>query len=79
MNKPSKFALALAFAAISATGVASAQTVDNWKNGSNELIWKNGSNELCWQNNFWTPATAAAECVQKSTKASQSNGRQSFD
>jgi OOP family OmpA-OmpF porin len=66
MNKPSKFALALAFAAISATGIASAQTVDNWKNGSNELIWKNGSNELCWQNNFWTPATAAAECVKKS-------------
>jgi len=62
MNKPSKFALALAFAAISATGVASAQTVDNWKNGSNELIWKNGSNELCWQNNFWTPATASADC-----------------
>jgi len=68
MNKPSKFALALAFAAISATGVASAQTVDNWKNGSNELIWKNGSNELCWQNNFWTPATAAAECVKKTAQ-----------
>jgi OOP family OmpA-OmpF porin len=66
MNKPSKFALALAFAAFTATGVASAQTVDNWKNGSGELIWKNGSNELCWQNNFWTPATAAAECVKKS-------------
>jgi len=65
MNKPSKFALALAFAAVTATGVASAQTVDNWKNGSNELIWKNGSNELCWQNNFWTPATAAAEGVKK--------------
>lgn len=67
MNKPSKFALALAFAAFTATGVASAQTVDNWKNGSNELIWKNGSNELCWQDNFWTPATAAAECVKKSS------------
>jgi OOP family OmpA-OmpF porin len=66
MNKPSKFALALAFAAFTATGVASAQTVDNWKNGSGELIWKNGSNELCWQDNFWTPATAAAECVKKS-------------
>lgn len=65
MNKPSKFALALAFAAFTATGVASAQTVDNWKNGSGELIWKNGSNELCWQDNFWTPATAAAECVKK--------------
>ena len=67
MNKPSKFALALAFAAFTATGVASAQTVDNWKNGSGELIWKNGSNELCWQDNFWTPATAAAECVKKSS------------
>lgn len=66
MNKPSKFALAFAFAALTATGVASAQTVDNWKNGSNELIWKNGTNELCWQDNFWTPATAAAECVKKS-------------
>ena len=68
MNKPSKFALALAFAAFTATGVASAQTVDNWKNGSNELIWKNGSNELCWQDNFWTPATAAAECVKKTAQ-----------
>ena len=68
MNKPSKFALALAFAAFTATGVASAQTVDNWKNGSGELIWKNGSNELCWQDNFWTPATAAAECVKKTAK-----------
>jgi OOP family OmpA-OmpF porin len=65
MNKPSKFALAFAFAAFTATGAASAQTVDNWKNGSGELIWKNGSNELCWQDNFWTPATAAAECVKK--------------
>ena len=36
MNKPSKFALALAFAAVTASGVASAQTypqtVDNWRN-----------------------------------------------
>ena len=37
MNKPSKFALALAFAAFTATGVASAQTVDNWKNGDGTL------------------------------------------
>jgi OOP family OmpA-OmpF porin len=62
MNKPSKFALALAFAAIAASGVASAQTVDNWKNGSNELVWKNGTNELCWRDNFWTPATGVVGC-----------------
>ncbi len=62
MNKPSKFALALAFAAITASGVASAQTVDNWKNGSNELVWKNGTNELCWRDAFWTPATGVPGC-----------------
>jgi OOP family OmpA-OmpF porin len=62
MNKPSKFALALAFAAFTATGAASAQTVDNWKNGSNELIWMNGTNEHCWRDAFWTPATAAQGC-----------------
>lgn len=62
MNKPSKFALALAFAAITATGAASAQTVDNWKNGSNELNWMNGTNELCWRDAFWTPATGAQGC-----------------
>ena len=64
MNKPSKFALAIAFAAVSASGIAYAQpkTNDNWMNGQNELVWKNGTNELCWQNNFWTPATASADC-----------------
>jgi OOP family OmpA-OmpF porin len=62
MNKTSKIALALAFAAITASGVTSAQTVDNWRNGTNELTWKNGTNELCWQNNFWTPATASVDC-----------------
>lgn len=62
MNKTSKIALALAFAAITASGVASAQAVDNWRNGTNELTWKNGTNELCWQNNFWTPATASVDC-----------------
>ena len=62
MNKPSKIALALAFAAITASGVASAQAVDNWRNGTNELSWKNGTNEHCWRNNFWTPATASVGC-----------------
>lgn len=41
---------------------AAAPAVDNWKNGTNELVWKNGTNELCWRDNFWTPATAAAGC-----------------
>jgi OOP family OmpA-OmpF porin len=62
MNKTSKIALALAFAAVTASGVVSAQAVDNWRNGTNELTWKNGTNELCWQNAFWTPATASVDC-----------------
>ena len=62
MNKPSKFALALAFAAFAATGVASAQTVDNWKNADGTLVWRNGDSTLCWRDNNWTPATAAPGC-----------------
>src|SRR5699024_1966173 len=61
MNKPSKFALALAIAAMTASGAASAQTVDNWQNPFGE-VWKNGTNELCWRNAFWTPATGIAGC-----------------
>jgi OOP family OmpA-OmpF porin len=36
--------------------------VDNWRNGSGDLIWKNGNQELCWRDANWTPATAAAGC-----------------
>lgn len=61
MNKPSKFALALAIAAITATGAVSAQTVDNWQNPYGD-VWKNGTRELCWRNNFWTPATGIPGC-----------------
>ena len=61
MNKPSKIALALAFAAFSASGAVSAQTVDNWQNSSGN-VWMNGTNELCWRDNFWTPATGIAGC-----------------
>jgi len=61
MNKPSKFALALAFAAATAAGAASAQTVDNWQNPFGN-VWKNGTNELCWRDAFWTPATGIADC-----------------
>ncbi len=61
MNKPSKIALALAIAAMTASGAATAQTVDNWQSPFGE-VWKNGTNELCWRNNFWTPATGIAGC-----------------
>ncbi|WP_033453403.1 outer membrane protein OmpA [Bordetella pertussis] len=61
MNKPSKFALALAFAAVTASGAASAQTVDNWRNPFGD-VWKNGTNELCWRDAFWTPATGIPGC-----------------
>lgn len=63
MNKPSKFALAFAFAAVTATGAASAQSNDNWVSPYGE-IWKNNYG-LCWQDNFWTPATADPRCVEK--------------
>ncbi|MEJ6022610.1 outer membrane protein OmpA [Ramlibacter sp. PS4R-6] len=36
--------------------------IDNWVNGTSELVWKNGTNEYCWRDNFWTPATAARGC-----------------
>ena len=60
MKKLNKVAMLFASAAL--VTAAGAQTIDNWKNGSNELIWKNGTNELCWRDAFWTPATAAAGC-----------------
>ncbi len=61
MNKTSKIALALAIAAVSASGAVSAQTVDNWQNPFGD-VWKNGTNELCWRDNFWTPATGIPGC-----------------
>ncbi|MBU6465932.1 MAG: OmpA family protein [Burkholderiales bacterium] len=60
MNKLNKVAMLLASAALATA--AGAQTVDNWKNGTNELVWKNGTNELCWRDANWTPATAAPGC-----------------
>ncbi|AVO43017.1 outer membrane protein OmpA [Simplicispira suum] len=60
MNKLNKVAMLLASAALATA--AGAQTVDNWKNGTNELVWKNGTNELCWRDAAWTPATAAPGC-----------------
>ena len=60
MKKLNKVAMLFASAAL--VTAAGAQTIDNWKNGNNELVWKNGTNELCWRDNFWTPATAAPDC-----------------
>ena len=60
MKKFIKVAMVLASAALATA--ASAQTVDNWRNGTGEHAWKNGSNELCWRDANWTPATAAAGC-----------------
>ncbi|MBL8364550.1 MAG: OmpA family protein [Comamonas sp.] len=60
MKKLNKMAMLIASAALATA--AGAQTIDNWKNGSNELVWKNGTNELCWRDANWTPATAAPGC-----------------
>jgi OOP family OmpA-OmpF porin len=54
--------VAIFFATAALATAAGAQTIDNWRNGTSELVWKNGSNELCWRDNFWTPATAAVGC-----------------
>ncbi|MES2362577.1 MAG: OmpA family protein [Pseudomonadota bacterium] len=60
MKKLNKVAMLFASAALATA--AGAQTVDNWKNGTNELVWKNGTNEYCWRDANWTPATAAPGC-----------------
>ena len=60
MNKLNKVAMLIASVALATA--AGAQTIDNWRNGTGELVWKNGTNELCWRDANWTPATAAAGC-----------------
>lgn len=60
MKKLNKVAMLFASAVLATA--AGAQTIDNWKDGSGELVWKNGTNELCWRDANWTPATAAANC-----------------
>jgi OmpA-OmpF porin, OOP family len=70
MKKLNKVALLFAVAALaSAAGAQTRVTaanggnvIDNWQNGSGELVWKNGTNELCWRDANWTPATAALGC-----------------
>ena len=60
MKKLNKVAMLIASAALATA--AGAQSVDNWRNGTGELVWKNGTQELCWRDANWTPATAAAGC-----------------
>jgi OOP family OmpA-OmpF porin len=65
MNKRSKvgISLALAFAAVTASGVATAQNVvanDNWQTSYGPLLKSNDG--LCWRNGYWTPATADPSC-----------------
>ena len=67
MKKLNKVAMLFASAAlVTAAGAVKAadggKTIDNWQNGTSELVWKNGTNELCWRDANWTPATAAVDC-----------------
>jgi len=54
--------LAVLFASVALVTAAGAQSVDNWRNGTGDLVWKNGAGELCWRGTAWTPATAAKGC-----------------
>ena len=60
MKKLNKVAMLIASVALATA--AGAQTIDNWRNGTGELVWKNGTNEYCWRDANWTPATAAPGC-----------------
>ena len=55
----------VAFALLAFFGIAQAQqkNVDNWSSGAGSTYARSGADStLCWRDNFWTPATAAAEC-----------------
>lgn len=68
MKKLNKVAVLLASAALATaasaqvTAADGGKTINNWTNGSGDLVWKNGSNENCWRDSSWTPATSAANC-----------------
>lgn len=68
MKKLNKVAMLLASAALATAAGAQVKAadggkvIDNWQNGTGELVWKNGTNELCWRDANWTPATAAEGC-----------------
>ncbi|AVO48018.1 hypothetical protein C6568_01140 [Melaminivora suipulveris] len=75
MKKLNKVAILLASAVLATSAGAQVKaadggkTIDNWQNGTGELVWKNGTNELCWRDANWTPATAAEGCDGALVKA----------
>lgn len=75
MKKLNKVAILFASAALATAAGAQVKaadggkTIDNWQNGTGELVWKNGTNELCWRDANWTPATAAEGCDGALVKA----------
>lgn len=75
MKKLNKVAILFATAALATAAGAQVKaadggkTIDNWQNGTGELVWKNGTNELCWRDANWTPATAAEGCDGALVKA----------
>jgi OmpA-OmpF porin, OOP family len=61
MTKLNKVAMLFATAALATA--AGAQSVDNWRNGTDATVWKNGTDGLCWRDGVtWTPATAVKGC-----------------
>jgi len=58
MKNLNKLAALVAFSSLAS--LASAQTIDNWRNANGD-VWKNASGD-CWRNANWTPATAAPGC-----------------
>ena len=65
LNKVAMLVAAIAVVAPMSSVFAQATTapgrIDNWRN-VDQNVWKNGTRELCWRDNFWTPATALADC-----------------
>ena len=65
LNKVAMLVAAIAVVAPMSGAFAQATTapgrIDNWRN-IDQNVWKNGTRELCWRDNFWTPATAVADC-----------------
>ena len=65
LNKVAMIVATVAMVAPMSSVFAQATTapgrIDNWRNVDGN-VWKNGTRELCWRDNFWTPATAVADC-----------------
>jgi OOP family OmpA-OmpF porin len=55
------FAVVAPMSSVFAQATTAPGRIDNWRNIDGN-VWKNGTRELCWRDNFWTPATAVAEC-----------------